>query len=167
MKTSHVERGGKSSRVCLRAIGLKSRVFFQPVVKAQHELVVRGTGRNGQADGMKGLKDSAARSAGRDELSKAGRDGEGIREFRKAGTDHPNARLVGVCVGEHPEDPSPAGRTTGKSVHMEEVVFLVQGQVAALFFQRPKTRIVDLELSGIGSKQAGDESAVPARSSAA
>ena len=64
----------------------------------------------------------------------------------------PNARSLGIQVGEDPQNSSAARGPAGKRVHMQQVVALVDREVAAFFFERAKTRKIEIHFVAYGAR---------------
>src|SRR5206468_9364467 len=58
-----------------------------------------------------------------------------LSEWLEALAGEPDAGLGGIEVGEDAEDAPAVGGTAGESVHVQQVVPLVQGQLASGLFQ--------------------------------
>ena len=62
-----------------------------------------------------------------------------------------------IDIGENPQDAAPVRGPRGKSVNMQQVIALVQRQVAALLFQRTEAGKVQLHPAGVRSQELRDE----------
>ena len=69
----------------------------------------------------------------------------------------PDPRLGGIQVREYAENPAAAGGAAGKSVHVKQIVTLVKGQVAAIFFEGTKTREIENPLIRVRRKKLRQE----------
>src|SRR5690348_18231457 len=80
------------------------------------------------------------------------------RQVGKTLTHQPDALLAGIDIGKYAQyAPAPRG-PAGKRVHVQQVIALMQRQIAALLLQRTKASVVQLELSRIRAQKTADKS---------
>src|SRR5262249_33779660 len=65
----------------------------------------------------------------------------------------PVARSLRIDVVEEAQNAVAVGGASGKSVGMQQVVALAQGEIASRFFLRPIARIVDLPMRAIRAEK--------------
>src|ERR1700683_3827221 len=60
-------------------------------------------------------------------------------------------------MGEHAQNPCTVRWPARKGVEMQQIVALVQRQIAAFLFLRPKTREIQIPFAGVRSQKFGQE----------
>jgi hypothetical protein len=73
--------------------------------------------------------------------------------------DVPDALFFRMKIDEEAQDASAARGAAGESVDVQEIVALVQGQLAAFFFEGAEAGVVHLQAGGVGGEKGADERA--------
>ncbi len=156
--TSQVAIGGKAMWI-LVAIFLEAAALFQVVVEAEHELVVRRAVHDLDADGaLERVEKRVGGVAAAGDFLEAGGLGKFLRERGKVGIGgEPVARAGGIDVRETAQDAATAGGARREGVHMQEVVALVEREVAVLFFLGAVTGVVERPMRGVGREHTREQ----------
>src|ERR1700733_7241093 len=137
-------------------IGLIGGVFFQVIVKVQHEAVVCGAVRNGRAERARNCGPSRSVTGG----GKAREPRilcEMLGEHGKILANIPNAGLGGMNICEHAQNSSAMRRASGKGVHVKQIVALMNRQCAAFFLDRAEAGEIEFESVFVRRKKLAHE----------